>query len=163
MIAAKMKKARWLAGLAVGQIQCTRSLPRCRVYPVITDHMKRDMDLIRDLLLGVEADSRLDGTSWIGPDEQDNLGVIGVSKYSKEEIAYHLTLLIEAGLIRGKAGADDVAISRRTWQGHEFLADISDPGIWGKTKERLRGLSGVAIGVIGEIAKAEVKKHLGLP
>jgi hypothetical protein len=136
-----------------------------QVCPVITDHMQRDMDLIRDLLLGIEADTRLDGTQWIFPDEEFNLGVIGLSKqHSREEIAFHLAMLIEAGFVKGRAGImGDVAISKLTWQGHEFLDDIRDPGIWGKTKERLRGLPSVAIGVIGEIAKAEVRKHLGLP
>jgi Hypothetical protein (DUF2513) len=125
--------------------------------------MKRDMDLVRDLLLGVEADPRLDGTKWIRPDERDNLGVVGIGPHSKREIAYHLELLIEAGLIEGRSGVDDVpAIARLTWQGHEFLDNIRDPEVWAKTKERLQGLQTVALSVIVEVAKAEMKKRLGL-
>jgi hypothetical protein len=126
--------------------------------------MKRDMDLIRDLLIGIEADPNLDGTQFLSPDNQDNLGVIGIGRFSNEEIAYHLKMLIEAGLVDGKVGFQGMPlINKMTWQGHEFLDNIRDAGIWGKTKERLRGLPSVAVGVMTQIATAEVKKHLGLP
>lgn len=130
----------------------------------VEPEMKRDMDLIRDLLMGIEADRKLDGTTWLHPDNRDNLGVIGTSDYSDAEIGYHPTLLIEAGLVKGKTGVEVMpAINRLTWQGHEFLPDIRDPGVWAKTKERLRDLPAVGIAVIGEIAKAEIKRHLNLP
>src|ERR1700730_526538 len=110
------------------------------MYEQKTCDMKRDMDLIRDLLIGLEADSRLDGQGWLTPDATENLGVIGLSEHSTQEVAYHLNLLIEAGLVRGNYGIGKEgmpAISKLTWQGHEFLDDIRDPSIWSKTKERL--------------------------
>jgi hypothetical protein len=126
--------------------------------------MKRDMDLIRDLLLGLDADTRLDGTRWVTPDKRDNFGVIGLTDHSDTEVAYHLGLLIEADFLKGKIGLEGMpVISKLTWQGHEFLDRIRDAGIWGKTKERLRDLSSVGISIIGEIAQAEIKKHLGIP
>ena len=126
--------------------------------------MKRDMDLIRDLLIGIENDSRFNGLEFIVPDTNDNLGVIGVTHHSLEEIAYHLELLIEAGLVKGDIGARSIpAVSRLTWDGHEFVANIRDASIWGKTKERLRDLPDVGLAVIGEIAKAEIKKFLKMP
>jgi hypothetical protein len=131
-----------------------------------TYHMQRDMDLIRDLLLGIEQDQRLDGTCYIVPDQQDNFGIIGIKNNSLQEVAYHLAMLIEAGFVEGDKGTLDRAmpgITKLTWQGHEFLDAIRDPGIWGKTKERLKGLPSAGIAIIGEIAKAEIKKHLGLP
>ena len=67
-------------------------------------------------------------------------------------------------MVKGNYGINGMpTISQLTWQGHEFLDNIRDPGIWGKTKERLKGLPNVAISVIGEIAMAEIKKHIGLP
>ena len=125
--------------------------------------MKRDMDLIRDLLIGIESDERLNGACWIKPDAKDNLGVIGVSDHSTKEIGYHLELLIEAGLLEGKVGFEEMpVISKMTWQGHEFLDSIRDSGIWGKTKKRLEGLPSVAFSIVIELAKAEARKHLGL-
>ena len=53
-------------------------------------------------------------------------------------------------------------ISKLTWEGHEFVDDIKDSGIWANTKARVEGLSGVALSVVAEIAKAEIKKRLGL-
>jgi hypothetical protein len=73
--------------------------------------------------------------------------------------------LIEAGFLKGKIemGTPLHVISRLTWKGHEFLDDIRDSGIWEKTKKRLSGLPSVSLSIVAEIAKAEIKKHLGLP
>jgi hypothetical protein len=121
--------------------------------------MKRDMDLIRDLLLHVESDPLYNGQSWVTPDIPSD---VGVSDHSIEEISYHLTLLIEAGYLAGNTGIIMPTISKLTWKGHEFLDDIKDKDVWSKTKERIQGLSGIALSVVAEIAKAEIKKKLGL-
>jgi hypothetical protein len=60
------------------------------------------------------------------------------------------------------AGYPMPAISRMTWEGHEFLDNIRDAGVWAKTKERLKGIPGIDLAVIAEIAKAEINKKLGL-
>jgi hypothetical protein len=54
------------------------------------------------------------------------------------------------------------AVSRLTWEGHEFLDNIKDVGVWEKTKERLQGIPGVALTVVAALAEAEIKKRLGL-
>jgi hypothetical protein len=117
------------------------------------------MDFIRELLLRMEADPQLDGYQPV---------VFGPSDFpgrTQEEIAYHVDLLSEAGFVKSEGGTMDAvsaAVSRLTWEGHEFLADTKDPGVWEKIKEQTKGLQDVAISVIGELAKAEVKKRLGL-
>ena len=123
--------------------------------------MKRDMDLIRDLLLKIESDPLYDGTRWVPVNKPADLGI---SNHSPEEVGYHLTMLIEAGLIKGKSGVELMPVlNKLTWEGHEFLDDIRDQGIWNKTKERLKDIPSASIPVIVEIAKAEIKKRLGLP
>jgi hypothetical protein len=124
--------------------------------------MKCDMDLIRDLLLHVESDPLFDGRRWVSPDTPADFDPSG--NHSMEEINYHLDLLIEAGFLKGKPGASFHAplINRLTWDGHEFLNDIRDQDIWSKTKKRLEGLQSVALGIVAEVAKAEIKKRLGL-
>jgi Hypothetical protein (DUF2513) len=73
--------------------------------------MKRDLDLIRQILLKLEAD------------EPCNL-VEGVDEFT---ITKHLGLLLEAGLIKGIAHETDqssvywVDVDRLTWSGHDFL------------------------------------------
>jgi hypothetical protein len=41
--------------------------------------------------------------------------------------------------------------------------NVKDSGIWEQVKTRVGGLPGVALAVVVEIAKAEIKKRLGLP
>ncbi|SPF47560.1 conserved hypothetical protein [Candidatus Sulfotelmatobacter kueseliae] len=130
-------------------------IQECQRY---TD-VKRDMDYVRDLLLQIEEDPRFDGTSWFTFTEKDELG----SGHSTEELGYHLAMLVEADFVRGQLGFGMPAISKLTWEGHEFLDNIRDPGIWGKTKQRISGLTSVGLMIVGEIAKAEIKKQLGLP
>jgi hypothetical protein len=124
--------------------------------------MKRDMDLIRDLLMYVEDDPRFDGHQWFSPDVSNDFVIEG---RTLEEVNYHLDLLIEAGLIKGKSGAGfgGPVVNKLTWEGHEFIDDIRDHGIWSQTKERLKGLPSVALSVVAEIAKSEIKKKLKLP
>lgn len=119
--------------------------------------VKRDMDYVRELLLAIEADPRFDGTSWfaLGLDESSG-------EHSKDELDYHVVMLVEAGFLKGQVGFGTPSISKLTWAGHEFLDDIRDASIWGKTKERISGLTSVSLAVIAEIAKAEIKKKLGL-
>jgi len=126
--------------------------------------MTRDMDLIRTLLLWADSEPKLDGT----PGKFlifENSAEVGAPGHSKEEVAYHLRLLVEAGFLLGKFHPTTglPVISRMTWNGHEFLDDIKDAGVWESTKARIAGLPGVALAIIAEIAKAEIKKKLGLP
>jgi hypothetical protein len=53
-------------------------------------------------------------------------------------------------------------VTKLTWEGHEFLDDIKDSSVWESTKARIAGLPGVALAVMAELAKAEIKKKLGL-
>ncbi|HEV2380838.1 MAG TPA: DUF2513 domain-containing protein [Terriglobia bacterium] len=132
----------------------------CEIKTVV---MQRNMDLIRELLLKLESDQHLDGRKWVQYEAPEELGI---TDHSAEEVGYHLSLLIQEGFVRGSVRTDIEVIppvSMLTWQGHELLDNIRDAGIWGKTKERLKGLPSVAISIIGEVAKAEIKTRLGLP
>ena len=114
------------------------------------------MDLVRDILRAIE-----DNPAYNGQPESWGLPPLEIPGHSDEEVMYHVELLIEAGLVLGNA--ETGSISRLTWAGHEFCDNIKDSDIWAKTKERIKGLPGVAIGVIADIAEAEIKKRLGLP
>lgn len=134
--------------------------PKKTVVERCTHFMKRDMDLIRDLLLHIESDPLFDGQHWVTPATPSDMGISG---HSMEEIAYHLSLLIDAGYVKGQHAMLIPTISQLTWDGHEFLDNVRDRDIWHKTKERIQGLSSVGLSVVAEIAKAEIKKRLGLP
>ena len=123
--------------------------------------MKRDMDLIRELLLRLEAlPVRRGGILHITPDDE-TLCFVG---YDETQVDYHLSLIREAGFIDegGTRPMVGTGFRRLTWKGHEFLDDIRDPEIWKSTKARTKGIASVGISFVWELAKAEVKAKLGL-
>jgi hypothetical protein len=124
--------------------------------------MKRDMDLIRDILILINDDPKYDGTTEFFYETPEEMGIQG---HTVEEVSYHLRLLIEAGFIEGAVTmmVPMQIIRKLTWQGHEFEANISSSTIWVQTKERVKDLPAVGIKVVAAIAEAFVKQHLKLP
>jgi hypothetical protein len=116
--------------------------------------MKRDMNLIRFLLLDTE-----------GEDPKPDL-----SPYSEEQKVYHSALLIEAGLVDGRiiGGSNGEPVGtvtlRLTWAGHEFLDAARNDTIWHKAGERIKK-SGVDVtmSLTKEILNQILKQSLGLP
>jgi Hypothetical protein (DUF2513) len=120
--------------------------------------VERNMDLIRDMLLKIAADPKLDGSSRYVFNPADNLG-----NYSQEELNYHVDLLLAAGYVDGNPDSNpNPMISKLTWKGHEFVDTVRDSGIWNSVKERLKGLPTVALSVVFDLAVAEAKKRLKL-
>jgi hypothetical protein len=131
------------------------------VYPVKDNFMQRDMDLIREILLRVAANQEMDGrTEFIYQSPEE----IGITGHSLEEVAYHVKMLIKSGYLEGNlhTGYTMPSISSLTLAGHDFLGNISDPGIWEKLKNQFGALPNVALHVIGEVGLSEIKRKLGL-
>ena len=93
--------------------------------------MKRNWDTIRELLTTVEECTLPTDVVRLGSFPSDR----------KAEVSYHMTLLIEAGLVKGQVvqanGPDvkDFFGQRLTWEGHEFLDAIRSDTVWQKTKK----------------------------
>ncbi|SRR5579862_6685217 len=87
--------------------------------------MKRDMDLIRAMLLEVEKSISPGGCQIKLPD------------HSREELYYNAQLAQEAGLMdaRFAPGSTDFHILRLTYAGHEFLDAARNDTLWAKAKE----------------------------
>ena len=88
--------------------------------------MKRDMDLIRKILINLENQE--------GPIRASQLDI---PETNKEDVIYHAVLMNDAGLIKGKDfTADnyprvlDVFIERITWEGYDFLDSARNEKIW---------------------------------
>lgn len=122
--------------------------------------MKRDLDLIREILLHIESGEQYDGSREFYYSTPEDMGLSGCTP---EEFVYHCTLLIEDGYIDGAATIVNIVVRRLTSRGHDFLDDIRDAGVWKQVKNRLGSLPGVALGIVAELAKSEIKKHLALP
>lgn len=83
--------------------------------------MKRDMDLIRLLLLEITGEE------------------VDFSGYTSDVIRYHQWLLIDAKLAEGNVTwihghVVAASISRLTWSGHDFLETIKSEDVWQKTR-----------------------------
>lgn len=90
--------------------------------------MKRDMDLVRQILLRVEEDTR------------GSIMHLEVAGFTPEEIAYHVVLLIEHGYLIG--GVQHTVgnrppiynVQRMSWDGHEFLDLARSQTVWRQAK-----------------------------
>ena len=110
--------------------------------------MKRDMDLVRKLLIRIEEDW---GYEYLGHE-----GGITIEGYSHPAIHYHLGIMIEAGLIASYTfpeGLPQTSFSTYieylpeiiTWEGHEFLEGIRKEETWETIKKEATNLSFAAI------------------
>ncbi|QHI68743.1 DUF2513 domain-containing protein [Tichowtungia aerotolerans] len=114
--------------------------------------MKRDMDIIRTVVLAVrDSDKPLSSISGIAP----------------KVFIYHAQLLEEAGLVTasfsggGKPLANAAMIFRLTWTGQDFADSIKDESIWNKAKENiLKPSASWTFGILAEYIKAEITRKL---
>lgn len=96
--------------------------------------MIRNMDLVRELLLKLESYATPPGTTVVIDPHRGQFQIPG---YSADQIAYHLSLIREAGFIESpgtQLAGMGVTFRCLTWDGHDYLDAIRDPEIWRKTK-----------------------------
>jgi len=125
--------------------------------------VKRDMDLVRDILLAIEGGQK--SFSTMSSNVANALGVDmknTVTDEAADQFSGHLDLLVEAGLItiKGKLGGGIVLINAITWEGHDFLDNIRDPDVWDKTKAGAEKVGSFSIDVLKAIAKGLIKEKL---
>lgn len=121
--------------------------------------MKRDMDLVRELLLAIECE----GT----PTLRD---MPKAPPASDLEVGYHIGMLVDAGLLSavdlGEKGSEEYGDIALTWEGHEFLETVRDPQVWSTAKAGAKKIGSFSIGVLVELAKAAAvtkAQSLGFP
>lgn len=114
--------------------------------------MKRDMELIRAILLDAEGEENID-----------------LSNYTDEQIGYHIYLLGTAGF----AETGDLKtlgskypkhrVKSLTWQGHEFLDMIKSDTVWKQTKDYIRENGAkMSLAMIQAVVIGYSKSQLGL-
>ena len=91
--------------------------------------MKRDMDLIREILFEIEKAEDFDLAIEISIEGRD-----------AKEINYHLKILYQAGLIEaiGTSGfgeSSEWIATSMTWAGHEFLDSAREEKRWRQAKD----------------------------
>jgi len=118
----------------------------------------RDLDLIRKLVLAVEAVP----TGYV----QNEIEVDG---YSKEQIGYHGYLLVDAGLAKG-IDATTISDTSPQWRilhltsaGHDFADAARDESTWHKATGMVKDKAGgVTLDVMKQVLVSLIKNALGL-
>ena len=121
--------------------------------------MKRDMDLVREILLRIEKGERPEG-------------LISNIKKPKDEVYYHIKIMSDFGLINAEIitamnkvspGPSFVVanIAGLTWEGYDFLDDIRNETVWKKTQAQIKKTTGTAsLEMVKEVAKTFVREML---
>jgi hypothetical protein len=125
--------------------------------------MKRDMDLVRELLLKIEG--RVQGPGeWLtlDPVRDDDLGIDG---FSVADICYHLRLLVDASMLdtpKSLTSSEvfEIVCKGLSWRGHDFLDSVRDPEIWHATKEGVKKAGGFSVELLSKLAKGFVAKKI---
>jgi hypothetical protein len=121
--------------------------------------MKRDMDLIRELLLRLEE-------LPASPDTPLRLTIGQAPLFFEEksdvEIKYQLYLMSQGDFIcRGQyleSGTFEYYGFR--WAGHDYLDAIRDQEVWEKTKRAAEGARGFTFDLIKDLAKGFLKTQI---
>jgi len=124
--------------------------------------MKLDRDCVRDFLLYVES---LGHEQVVTSDDLENISAL--SKYDVETITYTVEKLDEAGYLNVKfmrvlGGGSPFFVNSITWDGHHFLDNVRDDGIWKETKKITSKVASVSVGILSDVAASVLKKTLGL-
>lgn len=125
--------------------------------------MKRDMNLIKRLLVRIEQECHGDGIETFENDE-----VLNEEGYDSLQITYHAKLVWDQLLIDatevGTSDGPGVAVKRLTAQGHDFLDAARDEMVWQKAMQKIGGpLAGIPIDVLRDLLIQYVRQKFGLP
>ncbi|MGI8841400.1 MAG: DUF2513 domain-containing protein [Caulobacteraceae bacterium] len=126
--------------------------------------MKRDMELVREVLLRVETLEGPPGSRWrVTPFDPD----FQVPGFTGDQVGHHLRLLADEGfLLNAKTSNDGVMLEGLSWAGCEFLDAVRDDVAWRRTKEAAVKAGTFTLTVLAAAAKAvaaqAIKDHLGL-
>ena len=119
--------------------------------------MKRNLDLLRHILIAVE-----ERREAFGSDELVLHGFDGA------EILYHVGLLIEAGYLTGVvhkplSGQDSYTITGLTFAGHDYLDAVRSARIWQSVKDvaRQTGVT-LTVGIARDLALRLVRQAVGV-
>lgn len=121
------------------------------------DTMKRDLDLLRQMLLRIES---LDSS-------KHKITVDSFSDLNSDwnAIVLHIELLMDAGFIEAidvsTCSADDYVIRRITFAGYDYLDSIRNDSIWAEVKQKIASVGGsVSLEIVKELGVTLVRQHL---
>lgn len=125
--------------------------------------MKRDLELVRDLLLKIEAGQKVFET--LSSEYAAMLHVTDLPPLTQAEadaLLGHLDLLENAGLIEisSRSTSGSIYVKGLTWSGHDFLDSVRDPEIWAKTKKGAEEAKGFTFDLLKDLAKGFIRTQI---
>jgi hypothetical protein len=117
--------------------------------------MKRDMDLMRQILLEVE--------SWndLGPRQVSIDGVDDIIKLNRE-----VERLYDTGYLEGITSSPiqspykRIAVTDLSPKGQDLLNSIRNPEVWSKTKKGAEAAGGFTVDLLFDLAKGFIKRAM---
>ncbi|MED4904087.1 DUF2513 domain-containing protein [Parageobacillus thermoglucosidasius] len=124
--------------------------------------MKLNQDCVRNLLLTIEEELSInEPLDAVRLQQKPRL-----QQYSLDDIVYTISKLKEAGFINADVlvtlDGTDAIVSSLTYNGHLFLDNIRDDGVWKLTKQAASKLSSVSLNILAELASSYIKNKLNL-
>lgn len=128
--------------------------------------MRRDLDLVRDILLFFEQRD-----SFSVMNDGDIERELAFEGFRCQEVAYHLRLMAQANLIvleTIRSSPSDRIIKvypfELSWDGHEFLQLSKDSSRWQQFKRQVGdGFKGITFDIAKAILISLAKAQVGLP
>ena len=136
---------------------CRRLTQRNRLKEWL--YMKRDMDLVRKILLAFEESEKSGSISYLE-----------IDGYPKETINHHREIMCDAGLLEAiyhprPAIQPEIIAYRITWFGHDFLDACRDENRWKQAKEVGVKIGGFTLDVLKQVLTqimlSQVKQVMG--
>lgn len=109
--------------------------------------MKRDMDLVRRMLLAAEEAPAPVADS-----------VFADAEHPRALVAHNIDIMRQAGLVQATVSSDlsgnsFASIESVTWAGHEFADAVRSDAIWTRTKEKVASTVGSAtLDIVKQVA-----------
>ena len=149
------------------------------VLAILERYMKRDLEMVRDILLEIENlpyGQTLKVIDTIPEERRNYWRVLGLNS-DEEELKccdpvrfHHARLLWESGFVRepdiiasGRSRheiIDELELYRLTTEGHDFLDSIRNETVWRRTKTKLAEVGGNAPLAIIKTAAHEIMKRV---
>jgi hypothetical protein len=123
--------------------------------------MRRDMDLIRDLMLKLETLPMPAGAICALSAYKD----LSIPGRSTDEINAHMFMIADVGYVIGAPDGTrrmmngDWMFSRLSPEGHDFVDAVREPSVWSRTKAAVEKIGGWTLPIVAEIAKGYLKER----
>ncbi|QDT57262.1 hypothetical protein Pan44_53300 [Caulifigura coniformis] len=121
--------------------------------------MKRDMDLVRGILLEVE--KAQPGRAW---DLRRAIADGAFPGHDETTVLSHAFLMREAGLLEIRTGSNGSGEWKVAWLGHDFIDSARNDTVWERAKGAIREKGfGLSIELLKGVLSKLAKDALGLP